>query len=105
MTLAVLGFSSMLVVTGGAVAQADLPTEAAPPVDPPPQAADEPADAGAEQGTQRAGLEEIVVTARRRKEKAQQTPISMTVLSNDALRERGIVDVSLRVSPSFVRIT
>jgi outer membrane receptor protein involved in Fe transport len=39
------------------------------------------------------GLEEIVVTAQRRKTNLQETPISITAISGEDLRERGAVDL------------
>ncbi len=41
-----------------------------------------------------AGLQEVVVTAQFREEKLQQTPISITAISGDALRERNIENTS-----------
>jgi iron complex outermembrane recepter protein len=40
------------------------------------------------------GVEEMVVTAQRRRQNLQQTPISITAVSGEALRERGVVDLS-----------
>jgi iron complex outermembrane receptor protein len=48
---------------------------------------------GAEEGDN-VGLQEIVVTAQKRPESAQKTPISMTVLSSDALQQQAIVNVT-----------
>jgi iron complex outermembrane receptor protein len=42
----------------------------------------------------RPGIEEITVTARQREESLQQTPISITAFSEQALAERGIRDLS-----------
>jgi iron complex outermembrane receptor protein len=39
------------------------------------------------------GLDEIVVTARKRSENLQEVPVSITAFDNDALRERGIRDL------------
>jgi iron complex outermembrane receptor protein len=39
------------------------------------------------------GLEEIVVTAQRRRTNLQETPISITAMSGESLRERGAVDL------------
>jgi iron complex outermembrane receptor protein len=39
------------------------------------------------------GVEEIVVTAQRRRTNLQETPISITALSSETLRERGAVDL------------
>ncbi len=40
-----------------------------------------------------AGLEEVLVTARRRRESLQETPIAVTALSGAELQERGIVNI------------
>ena len=53
-----------------------------------PDATQQPAPAAEE-----SGLEEIVVTARRRAENAETTPVSVSALSSDALTERGIHDI------------
>jgi iron complex outermembrane receptor protein len=39
------------------------------------------------------GLQEIIVTAARNESKAQETPIAVTALTGDTLREAGISDV------------
>jgi iron complex outermembrane recepter protein len=39
------------------------------------------------------GLQEIIVTAGRNESKAQETPIAVTALTGDTLREAGISDV------------
>lgn len=39
-------------------------------------------------------LEEVIVTARKRAESIQETPVAVTALSGDALREQGIVNTS-----------
>lgn len=41
---------------------------------------------------QRAALEEVLVTARKRAENLQETPIAVTALTGDALREQGITN-------------
>lgn len=43
---------------------------------------------------QTAALEEVIVTARRRAENIQETPIAVTAISGEALREQGIVNTS-----------
>ncbi len=43
---------------------------------------------------QSTALEEVIVTARRRAENIQETPIAVTAISGDALREQGIVNTS-----------
>jgi iron complex outermembrane receptor protein len=55
-----------------------------------------PAGAAAETGpvSARAGLEEIVVTARRREETVQSVPIPVTALAGDDLRDRGVFNLS-----------
>ncbi|MFT5574638.1 MAG: iron complex outermembrane receptor protein [Bermanella sp.] len=50
----------------------------------------DPTDKKATRGT----LEEVVVTARRRAENLQETPIAVTSLSGDALREQGITNTA-----------
>jgi len=68
--------------------------------------------AAAEAKSDVAGLEEIVVTAQKRSENLQDTPISISVLSSKALEDRHIgslVDLgdgaipSLKVAPFFSR--
>jgi iron complex outermembrane recepter protein len=68
--------------------------------------------AAAEAKSDTAGLEEIVVTAQKRSENLQDTPISISVLSSKALEDRHIgslVDLgdgaipSLKVAPFFSR--
>lgn len=67
---------------------------------------------GAPNRTESGGLDEIIVTAERRKENLQDTPISISVLTADALDERAIVSLvdlgdgsvpSLKVAPFFSR--
>ncbi|WP_372764699.1 TonB-dependent receptor plug domain-containing protein, partial [Litorivivens sp.] len=41
-----------------------------------------------------AALEEVIVTARRRAENIQETPIAVTAISGEALRDQGIVNTS-----------
>ncbi len=51
-------------------------------------------------------LEEILVTARRRRESLQETPIAVTAFSGEALRERGITNIGeLTKSVPSVEIT
>jgi iron complex outermembrane receptor protein len=59
----------------------------------------DPTDKKATRGT----LEEVVVTARRRAENLQETPIAVTSLSGDALRERGITNTAdlTKIIPSL----
>jgi iron complex outermembrane receptor protein len=67
---------SGLFVTASALAMCVIPPAVA-------QTSDKPAAAGA-------GLEEIVVTARRREEKAQTVPIALTSLTNERLQKQDI---------------
>ena len=50
-----------------------------------------PSQANADEASQ--GIEEVVVTARRREETAQSVPISISALSSDYLEERGITEI------------
>ncbi|HEX7873120.1 MAG TPA: TonB-dependent receptor [Sphingobium sp.] len=77
----------------------------------PAMAADAGADAAAADAGD-AGLTDIVVTAEKRQTNLQQTPISISVLNGDALRDRHIQSLgdlmdgavpSLRVAPFFTR--
>lgn len=43
---------------------------------------------------QRGSLEEVVVTARKREENIQETPIAVTAMSGEALKEQGIESVT-----------
>ena len=45
------------------------------------------------QETQAAGLEEVIVTARKRDEGSQTVPIAMVALSSDVLSQRGVTDL------------
>ena len=56
------------------------------------QSAD-PAAAGAASADTQAGIADIVVTAERRASSAQATPIAISAVSGEALREKNIVDV------------
>src|SRR3546814_1178490 len=49
------------------------------------------------------GVEDIVVTAQRRSENLQDTPIAITALTSNALRASGITDLTgvVRASPSL----
>ena len=52
-------------------------------------------DASAAQQTQqRAALEEVVVTARRRAENLQESPVAVSAMTGDDMRERGIVNTN-----------
>ncbi|MDT0575889.1 TonB-dependent receptor [Croceicoccus sp. F390] len=64
-----------------------------------PSAADTPLAAPVQQG----GVEEIVVTAQRRAENLQQTPIAITAITADALQRQGITDLKgvVQASPSL----
>jgi iron complex outermembrane receptor protein len=52
-----------------------------------------PSSAYAQSEEEQAGLEEIVVTARKREESLQDTPISITAFTASALEDRGIGDI------------
>jgi|TARA_R100000501_G_scaffold17919_1_gene34973 iron complex outermembrane receptor protein len=64
-----------------------------------------PADAGqvAPSAVQSGGIEEIVVTAQRREENLQQTPIAITAITADSLQAQGITDLRgvVQASPSL----
>jgi len=60
---------------------------------PPPSAGGGEADVEGEH-EDRSGIEEIVVTARKREEKIQETPISITAFTERALEERGIRNIT-----------
>src|ERR1700712_2854890 len=82
-------------------ASAPPPTAAEPAVAPEPEVVElsdpeavEATNAAAEPASQNDGLSEIVVTAQRRSTNLQQTPISITAVTGDALRERSANDVS-----------
>jgi iron complex outermembrane receptor protein len=75
-------------------------------------AAEAGADAGADAGAGEAGLAEIVVTAQKRRENLQETPIAIAVLSGAALTDRHVVSLvdlgdgaipSLKIAPFFSR--
>ena len=53
----------------------------------------EPAEAADQARAGSSILEEVVVTARRRAETAQDVPIPISALSSDQLRERGITEI------------
>ncbi|MEJ1961254.1 MAG: Plug domain-containing protein [Gammaproteobacteria bacterium] len=69
------------------------------------------ADSADRSDTPSSGIEEVLVTARRREERAQDVPISITVLNGEAIRERNIesaqelslVVPSMNASTSTVR--
>ena len=48
-------------------------------------------DSGREEATSRRQIEEVIVTARKRSENIQETPVAVTAFSGDALREQGIM--------------
>ena len=64
-------------------------------------------DGGAQaQGAQDDGLEEIIVTAKRRSEDLQTTSISATVLNQDLLESKGVVDLyALQYAAPAVTVT
>jgi iron complex outermembrane receptor protein len=79
----------------GAIAQSILQTSPSPPVivaQSATPAAEQTSAIPAAQGAG-AGLDEIVVTAERRSESLQSTPIAISAVSGDALQERQIVDL------------
>ena len=47
----------------------------------------------AQEGTARAALEEVVVTAQKRSENLQSVPLAVTAVTGDELRRQGVVDV------------
>ncbi|MBT0670117.1 TonB-dependent receptor [Novosphingobium profundi] len=51
-------------------------------------------DSAAQPAPQQAGLQEIIVTAQRRAESAQDVPIAITAVTADALQAKGLTDVS-----------
>ena len=65
------------------------------------------ADGGAQaQGARDAGLEEIIVTAKRRSEDLQTTSISATVLNQDLLENKGVTDLfALQYAAPAVTVT
>ncbi len=46
------------------------------------------------------GLEEIIVTAQKRAESLQKTPLSATALGNEQLQARGVIVMCKRISPT-----
>ena len=91
---ALAGAALILCVSGAAAAQTSEPAQAAP-------------EAG-----QSGGLEDIVVTAEKRETNLQDTPIAISVLGGEALRDRHVQSLedlmdgsvpSLRVAPFFSR--
>ncbi|MDE2597354.1 MAG: TonB-dependent receptor plug domain-containing protein, partial [Sphingomonadales bacterium] len=58
-----------------------------------PQVAYAQADVPQQANSEDAGLGEIIVTAQRRQERSQDVPISITAVSADGLRERGVVNL------------
>src|SRR3546814_16832202 len=48
----------------------------------------------ADQSTANAGLDDIVVTARRREESLQSVPVSITAISSDMLEQKSVQDLS-----------
>ena len=64
-------------------------------------------DGGAQaQGAQDDGLEEIIVTAKRRSEDLQTTSISATVLNQDLLESKGVTDLfALQYAAPAVTVT
>src|ERR1700756_3197397 len=87
----VLGLSTPVfgLTAGGSAAAQDSPASTSPPELPPPrEIAEAPRVAG--QSTQ---LEEIVVTAEKRREDLQKTPIAVTAISSAVLDQEGIHDV------------
>jgi iron complex outermembrane recepter protein len=74
---------------GGSASAQDSPSSASPPELPPPgEIAQAPRAAG-----QSVQLEEIVVTAEKRRENLQKTPIAITAISSAVLDQEGIHDV------------
>jgi len=62
------------------------------------------AEAGAPSAGAEAGLEEVIVTAEKREESASRTPIALSVLTGEELKDRGVVSVSqlTDVAPSVI---
>ncbi len=60
--------------------------------------------ASAEEASQ--GIEEVVVTARRREETAQTVPIPISALSSEYLEDRGITEIQRieQVTPNSTRV-
>ncbi|WP_157623117.1 TonB-dependent receptor [Solimonas soli] len=90
--------ASLLLVLPSAWAQSEAPSDAPPPADggletialppeaPPPLETPAPA-------ADRRALEEVIVTARKRKEPVQDVPVSVSAFSGDQLDARGLDDV------------
>ncbi len=77
---------ALTTLLSAAAVQAQVQDGAGPPATDP--AAAKPASAAS------GSLEEVIVTARRREENIQETPIAVTAISGDALREQGITNTS-----------
>ena len=100
--LLVSGASWLALSSAAAFAQAapDSNAQVAAPADAP-QAAS--VAAATPEGAQSSGVEEIVVTAQRRAENLQRTPIAITALTSQALRTSGITDLTgvIQATPSL----
>jgi len=91
-----LGFRAILMATalfGPAMAAAQSGPTRATPSEGSPTTAVEPATPAGEPASEGMPPGEIVVTATRRRTTLQRTPISMTAMSGDALREQGATNI------------
>jgi iron complex outermembrane receptor protein len=90
--------SASLLAASTAMAQ-----QASPPADPTPAPAQDVTSAAQSANGGQAGIEDIVVTARRTEERLQTTPVAVTALSSQSLETAQVQDATdlQRVTPSF----
>jgi iron complex outermembrane receptor protein len=101
---ALLAGAALLLWPGAALAQtsttAPLPAANAPP------SATQEATAPAQASPDTIGIEDIVVTAQKRSENAQNVPIAITALSNDQLRDAGVTStLDLKATVPSLNVT
>lgn len=99
-----LGFGAILMTTalfGPAMAPAQSGPTRATPSEGSPTTAVEPATPAEEPASEGMPPGEIVAAATRRRTTLQRTPISMTAMSGDALREQGATNIGINFAGRF----
>lgn len=103
MTRMIVCSRALLVSASMLAASTAMAQKASPPANPTPAPAQDVTSATQSANGGHAGIEDIVVTARRTEERLQTTPVAVTALSSQSLETAQVQDATdlQRVTPSF----